>query len=363
MAELRDLINQLIAGGINHRRFIRRAVALGLSTAAAIAAARKAIANSHIGDFEDGKRGYPPLRRKASEVRSKVGGISSWNKDDPVDMYNYSIRSFKDAIKKAQAAGHPHWQVDAWLGYAYSLARSESWKFGTRNRTEHKWSPAQLKSQAEKLVDGAVEAAGAKDYDARWAQAMVKLNFGDPVTAKALFDNILADPNVSLAASRNRDFLFEMADACVHANHVDDAIVLCCHLDPVHDWHRHQLAWCLFVKAGKAPEWQKEQLYKAALQTLKNRTRRPAHERHLGISELLKAACQAKLGDTAKAQATLETRFRKHCNGKQNHKNFSTWGLAQARNYAPFAAPENKASDPRTNLGHWVDALKKAGLR
>ena len=395
MDKLRHLKDQVRRGYIGRRNFVKGAVALGMTAAAAVSFARRSEASSH--HFTEAKAGFPVLRR--DRLADPTLGGHAWDKDNPVDMFNYSVAQLNKAISNATAASQSHHLEDAWLAYACSLAQSESWQFDqAKNPVQHGWqnpsagSAPTLDAEATALAKNAADALktanSTMEYEARWALAIVHMNFGRLVRAdkknpdNAIFQyrKVERDLIGQIPAAELVNFKFELADAYVHAGRINDALKLLGRrrggtpVQPQEDWHWHQLAWCYFVKAGRmTSDAARLGYYQLALQFLRERKKSHDNVSHLALADLLAVACYGSMAVTydnaglTEAQDLMETRaerrwrqFRKkNVNGTDvDHENFHRWTIRQAKRYATFSSTRNARQDQE----HWAEALNKAKI-
>ena len=403
MSEFERLKERLQRGYISRRSFVRNAVALGVTASVAITFARQSKAQG-ISHFEEAKAGFPVLRRASLSHESLNG--KTWDKDDPQDMFNYTVALLNKARADAQTAGNTHHLEDAWLAYACSLAQSESWEFDSgKNPVQHGWqtaaptTPTKLDTEATALATGAVVALNGNDNEdeaqARWALAIVHMNFGrvtrkDPGggggnNAVSEYRKILRRKLDEKIPNAEQDsFKFEVSDAYVHAGQVNEAMKLLgrrAGRDPVKpdkdtDWHWHQLAWCYFVKAGRfSSDAMKLGYYDLALGFLRGRKSRPEDVGHLALGDLLTIACYGakaivydRIGQL-EAQDLMEMRaerhwvrfrkkFRQGVTDPEDHPNFQKWTIKQAKQYATFS----DTADANNDRKHWDHALNKAKI-
>ena len=336
MDELDHLKEQLALGRINRRQFVRGAVALGMTAAAAVSFVREAVA----GDFEDGKKMFPVRRQKKIDPKfakriDKKNKI--FNRNNANHMFNYGVLKFKTAGSEASG----------WLGYAYSVKFSESWTFDALlgNAKEAGWNNTELETEATKLAKNAMDAGA--DYDSHWAYAIVLSNFGHADMAVKEYEKAI----MKEGADSDKDFLFEMADAYVLAGRVDDALALIGGLSPTEDWHLHELAWCYYFKEN----------YDKALELLGRRKYKHKDRRtkHIALPELLAAVCHARMGNPTGMKQSMD-RFQYdwgEAGNSTKHPNFSKWTVKKARRYAAFSAGATPYEE------HWVDGVMMTTLK
>lgn len=373
MSDFDHLKHRLKRGYISRRNFVRSAVALGVTASTAISFARTSYAADGA-KFAEAREGFPVTRRAKllhPDLDNQV-----WNANDPVDMFRYTVALLNSAIRDAEKKKIPHPLEDAFLAYAYSLAASEAWTFDkVKNPGEFNLAsdglPA-LGKRASDLVQNAVYNLAGKDDEiqARWARAIVEMNFGQTGNAIETYRGI--DAPRSLPADEQSNFKFEMADALVHAGQVDEALKLLGRgpeLDPVPagpDWHLHQLAWCYFVRAGRQDKGlDKLGDYNLALGSLAKRQNGAGDVGYLALADLLAAACFAQkarvLGAAGRtdAEQELDARARNQLRrARADNSNLAGWKSAEARNYAPFSDTKLANAD----LAHWLAAVQRAGI-
>lgn len=369
MSDFDHLKDRLKRGYISRRNFVRSAVALGVTASTAISFARTSYASD--GDkLVEAREGFPVTRRAKLRHPGLDGKV--WNADDPVDMFNYTVALLNSAIKDAVSEKKSHPLEDAFLAYAVSLAASESWAFDKhKNPVQSGWAnanPPTLEKNATKLAENAVRDLAKKDDEvqARWALAIVYMNFGRTKEAVKQYKLIAERLDGKIPTDEKTNFAFEMADAYVHAGWVDEAIAMLASETARVDWHLHQLAWCYFVRAGrqKTPI-KKLRDYDIALSFLDKRQNGPGDVGHLALADLLEAACYGQkavvFGDEGEDEA--QTRLRAKAKARvtrvrADNANYARWTVTEAENYAPFS--ESNAA-PR-DASHWVEAVKRAGI-
>ena len=373
MSDFDHLKNRLKRGYISRRNFVRSAVALGITASTAISFARSGYAADGA-KFAEAREGFPVARR--AKLLHPDLDKQVWNANDPVDMFRYTVALLNSAIRDAEKKKVPHPLEDAFLAYAYSLAASESWTFDkVKNPREFALASDGLPAvgkRASELVQNAVDSLSGKadQVQALWAMAIVDMNFGRTEEAVKTYRGIKDSRTVP--EDERSNFMFEMADALVHAGEVDEALK---HLgrgpelDPVlagPDWHLHQLAWCYFVRAGRREkELDKLGDYNLALSSLAKRQNGAGDVGHLALADLLAAACFAQkarvLGAAGQtdAERQLDARARDQLRrARADNSNLAGWKSAEARNYAPFSDTKLANAD----LAHWLAAVQRAGI-
>ena len=368
MSDFDHLKDRLRRGYISRRNFVRSAIALGVTATTAISIARTSYAAD--GDkLVEAREGFPVTRR--AKLRHPDLDDKVWNADDPLDMFRYTTALLNSSIQDAGAKPHP--LEDAFLGYALSLAASESWSFSPdKNPNEYTLQTSGIQAldkRAMGLVDGAVKQLSGKpdEVQARWARAIVNMNFGRADKAVKEYEAISTGKSTSVPHDEKTNFAFEMADALVHAGRVDDAIRMLESETARVDWHLHQLGWCYFVRAGrqKTPI-RKLRDYDLALGFLDKRQNGPGDVGHLALADLLEAACYgqkaAVFGDEGEEEA--RTRLRATATARltrvrADNANNARWTVTEANRYAPFSGPNAVPMD----MDHWVEAVKRAGIR
>ena len=164
------------------------------------------------------------------------------------ERFNKAVGLFKKASSLDPNYGRPK----GWLAYTYVLHLQEGWTFDPAQHPEEAaWSkdPSLLGQKAEELAEAA-KALDESDYDLWWALGVVQLHTKSPSGAIASYETALElnkDEN-------NPHLLVEMADALLLAGDHDRALTLCRRARRIRDWHRHQMAFCYYVKARKTPK-------------------------------------------------------------------------------------------------------------
>jgi len=397
MDELYRLRQNFADGEIDRRRFLKGALALGLSVEAARRFVATAVATEpgQGANFLEGREGFPVLRREYIEQGYR--DIYDWDKDDPSDMITYTVARLIDAKDEVDAA--ENWQESCWLAYAYSVVYAESWSLNQSHLRPidpvYGWGSADFKTGAVQLIDAIFKRPvddpsidpinnPLKQYDSYWARAATYMNVDEKKTALAVDDYRTVRNTASLwdqvPRSLRNDFRFEYSDALVHNGDVDTALSVLGRRRPRYDWHRHQWAWCHFIKSRREQaRFKKIWRLDLALGYLHHRRRKHVDVRHLALADLLGAACHgqkavvygaANQPDVARAQKILARQalrrfrrtYRRHLGvlAEKDHDNFATWTVkGQATKYAPFN-PQN--SEAMNDLAYWQEGLTVAGM-
>ena len=278
------------------------------------------------------------------------------------ERFNSAVGHFKEA----SALDPDYARPKGWLAYTYVLSLQEGWTFdGAQHPEEADWSkdPAVLGQKAEALAQAA-KAVDDTDYDLWWALAVVQLHTKSPSQAIATYETALElnkDEN-------NPHLLVEMADALLLAGQHDRALSLCRKARRVRDWHRHQMAFCYYVKARKSPKPSDPNeaptipiFYDLCLEELRCLYWVPDEEDYVSTTQLLAAAAHAQ-----KAKALEREGKTKECEKEQacaeralsvfkTRPEFAGFTLAQACARTPFEDPDDMA--------HWEEGCRLAGLK
>jgi len=371
MSDFDHLKDRLRRGYISRRNFVRSAIALGVTASTAISIARTSYAAD--GDkLVEAREGFPVTRR--AKLRHPGLDGRSWNADDPLDMFRYTTALLKSAIQDAKNDKTTHYLEDAFLGYAISLAASESWIFDAdKNREEFQLQASGRSSMESTAIDLARNAAtqlkGDEDeVQARWALAIIYMNFGQADNAVAEYKAIETGQSTikPLPAEEEVNFAFEKADALVHSGEVDEAISMLQSETARVDWHLHQLAWCYFVRAGRqTTPLRRLRDYDIALSFLDKRQNAPGTPGHLALADLLESACYAQKAmvfegaKEPKGKERMDAKARGRLGRvRSDNANLARWTLQEADNYAPFSGVNNNPADAE----HWKDALRRVGV-
>ena len=250
-------------------------------------------------------------------------------------------------LKKALEADPDYPRAKGWLAYAYATGANDVWLKKSKHKTEAKWTRARALKVAEGLARQAVD-ADAGDYDNHWALAYVQLNKKDFDGARDSYERAL-DLN-----DNNMNLLAEMADGLVHMGRPDEAIEKIFRARRVWDWHRWVLAWAYYFKGRTDAVY-----YDLALAEIRQMYLKPGEAGYTPEVLLLTAALHAQKGAAhAKARqarwAAAEKR-RARAALKEFKRHWPKWTSKDARSAMVFA----EAADQR----HWMDGVKRAGLR
>ena len=366
MAKIDDLKEQYVRGNLSRRQFVKGAVALGMSTTAAVGLLRQASANSTTASdhWTIGISVFPIAAKEPTSVGLPASrpyrwdGVR-WNPNRPGDMLNYAARRFQKAIELDPDFARGY----GGLAYACAIAHAEGWQFKRKfdkglKLHEDQNRPKVLLNKAKNFAADAVQ-KGPDDYDNHWSKAIVHMyrsgEAGTDEWSDALSHYQTAERLITEASSAPlADFYFEMADFWTHYGDHAKADTYCMKASPSKEWHNHQKAFCEFAGARNDSA-----RYKRAMDALDLITSGKwdadaptptPNERRLAIADLLWATCDfhmKRIGDTS----TRPDKRRRGRKRFKQHPHFKAWRRANrnGERYAPFRLSEDQK--------HWRDAV------